>query len=71
MFDEHRERLIRRRSKYWNASGSGKYKVYQTPCLCSCHMCSCVKDNSPNRYKFSDVRKLDKAKEDLDEIIRS
>lgn len=70
MYDPHRERLLKKRLKYYNASGSRAYKVIRTPCLCSCSMCSCPKDNSPLRYKFSDIKKLTKAKEEINEAFR-
>lgn len=72
MFDKHEKRLKRKRSKYWNADRSSKRRVgiiYHTPCICSCPMCAGIVDNSPMRYKFSDQRKLDKVKVDLDEAI--
>lgn len=72
MYDIHRERLIRKRLKYHNATGRKPYKVIRTPCLCSCYMCSKNRElygNSPNRYTFSDQKKLAKAKEELNEAL--
>lgn len=75
MFDAHRERLYKKRSKYWNmyshAEDNKRRKgiVFRTPCICSCSMCSCAKDNSPLRYKFSDIKKLAKAKEEINEAF--
>lgn len=68
MFDPHRERLKRKRLKYHNASGTRSYRVIETPCLCSCYMCSKARElygNGPNRYRFGDIRKLEKAKEEI------
>lgn len=72
MFDPHRERLLKKRLKYHNATGSKPYKVLETPCLCSCFMCSKNRElygNSPHRYTFSDQRKLARAKYDMENEI--
>ncbi|XAG95787.1 hypothetical protein U7154_000020 [Kononvirus KKP3711] len=75
MYDPHRERLYKKRSKYWNMGcfySDNKRRagiVFRTPCLCSCPMCAGVKDNSPLRYKFSDIKKLEKAKEEINEAF--
>lgn len=69
MFDSHRERLLKKRLKYHNAVGNNKpYKALRTPCLCSCYLCSKHKElygNCPQRYTFSDQKKIAKAIYDL------
>lgn len=72
MFDPHRLRLLKKRLKYHNASGTKSYRVLATPCLCSCFICSKSRElygNSPNRYTFSDQKKLAKAKYDIENEI--